>query len=158
MQKRWYLIVGMFLLFVPMILSQPLQDQAPADKPQGKVLKVTVTYEGKGKVDNDHGIFLFLFDSPDFVQNPGSVMPIAFQLTHANGETISFRVMTAESVYLAAIYDEKGGYTPASGPPPSGIPVAVYKPGDPAMPTTIKMDGGKEVEIQFTFDDSLRMP
>jgi hypothetical protein len=158
MQKRWHLIIGMCLIFAPMILSQPLQDQAPADKPQAKVLKVTVTYEGKGKVDNDHGIFLFLFDSPDFVQSPGSVMPIAFQATHTNGETVSFRVQTAENVYLVAIYDENGGYTPASGAPPSGIPVAVYKPGDPAMPTAVKLAGDKDVEIQFSFDDSLRMP
>lgn len=158
MQQRWYLIIGLCLILVPLVASQPMQDQAPADKPQAKVLKVTVSYQGKGTVDNDHGVFLFLFDSPDFVQNPGSVMPIAFQATHANGETVSFRVATAENVFLAAIFDENGGYTPASGPPPSGIPVAVYKPGDPAMPTPIKLDLAKEVEIQFTFDDSLRMP
>ena len=119
---------------------------------------MTVSFEGKGKVDNDHGIFLFLFDSPDFVQNPGSVMPIGFQSTHANGETVSFRVLTAETVYIAAVFDENGGYSPSAGAPPSGVPVAVYKPGDPAMPTPIKLEGSKEVEIKFTFDDSLRMP
>jgi hypothetical protein len=158
MRKRWYLIIGLCLIFVPLVASRPLQDQAPADKPQSKVLKVTVSFQGKGKVDGDHGIFLFLFDSPDFVQNPGSVMPIAFQATHSNGETVSFSALKAENVYLAAVFDENGGYSPSAGAPPSGVPVAVYKPGDPAMPTPIKLEGNKEVEIQFSFDDSLRMP
>jgi hypothetical protein len=157
MRKRWHLIFGLCLIFVPLAVSQPLQDQAPADKLQGKVLKVTITYEGKGKVDSDHGIYLFLFDSPDFVQNPGSVVPIGFQSTSTNGGTVTFRSL-AENVYLVAIFDDKGGYTPASGAPPSGTPVAVYKPGDPAMPTPIKLDAGKEVELKFVFDDSMLMP
>jgi hypothetical protein len=71
---------------------------------------------------------------------------------------VSFRSLAAENVYLAVIFDDKGGYTPSSGVPPSGTPVAVYKPGDPATPTPIKMDAGKEVEIKFIFDDTLLMP
>jgi len=157
MKKRWFLVVGLGLLFIPLVMSQPLQDQAPPEKPQGKVLKVTISYEGKGKVDNDHGIHLFLFDSPDFVQNPGAVMPIGFQATNTNGGTVTFRA-TAENVYLVAIFDDKGGYTPSSGAPPSGTPVAVYKPGDPAMPTPIKLEASKDVEIRFIFDDSMLMP
>ncbi len=158
MPKRLYLIICMCLLLVPWSVSKPSQDPAPAPKPQGKNLKVTISYQGKGKVDKSHGVYLFLFDSPDFVQNPGSVMPIGFQSVFSNDESVTFPALTAANVYLVAAFDEGGTYSPASGAPPSGTPVALYKPGDPQVPTPIKLDESKDVEIKFSFDDSFRMP
>ncbi len=158
MQKRWHLAVFICLFFVPLSVSRPLQDQEPAAKPQGKTLKVTISYEGKGKVDKSHGIYLFLFNTPDFVQGAGNAMPIAFQAIYANGDTVTFSGLTAETVYLTAAYDEAGNYSIAAGPPPSGSPVALYKPGDPQPPTPVKLEDGKAVEIKFAFDESVRMP
>ncbi len=158
MRKRWYLTACLSLIFVPMSMSQPLQDQPAETKPLGKTLKVTITFEGKGKVDKDHGIYLFLFNSPDFVQNPGSVMPIAFQSAYSNEETVTFSGLVGDNVYLTVAYDERGGYSIAAGAPPSGSPVALYKPGDPQMPTPIRLEENKAAEIRFSFDDSIRMP
>ncbi len=158
MLNRWHLAVCLFLALVPLSLSRPLQSQAPEAKPQGKTLKVKVSFEGKGKVDKSHGIYLFLFDSPDFVTNPGGVMPVAFQTVYANGETATFSGLTGENVYLTVAYDESGTYNLAAGPPPSGSPVALYKPGDAQPPTPIKLGEGKATEIEFSFDESIRMP
>jgi hypothetical protein len=65
--------------------------------------------------------------------------------------------LTAETVYLVAAFDEAGGYD-MQGPPPSGTPVAVYKPGEPQVPAPIKLEAGKDTEIKFSFDESIRMP
>ncbi len=158
MKNRWYFTICLCLLLVPLGISQPLQDPAPETKPQGKSLKVTVSYEGKGKVDKSHGIYLFLFNTPDFVQNPGSAMPIAFQTIYSNGETVTFSGLNAENVYITVAYDESGSYNIAAGPPPSGSPVSLYKPGDPQPPTAIKLEEGKTAEVKFSFDESIRMP
>ncbi len=158
MLKRAYLFIGICLLIVPLVLAQASQNPAPEPKPQGKTLKVTVTFEGKGKVDKSHGIYLFLFNTPEFVTNPGSAMPIAFQTVYSNGDTVTFSGLSAENVYLTVAYDEGGSYNLAAGPPPSGSPVALYKPGDPQPPTAIKLEEGKAAEIKFSFDDSFRMP
>jgi hypothetical protein len=157
MIKRFYFIVPLCLIAVSFCVAAPLQEQAQPDKPQAKTLKVTVSYSGKGEVDQGHGIYMFLFDSPDFVQSPGSVMPVSFRAIHSNGEAATFDGLTAENVYLAVAFDQEGGYD-MQGPPPSGTPVAVYKPGEAQLPTPIKLEVGKDIEIKFSFDDSLRMP
>ncbi len=158
MPQRWVLMFCLCLIFVPLSLSLPMQDQAPAVKGQGKALKVTLSYQGKGKVDKSHGIYLFLFNTPDFVQNPGSAMPIAFQSIFSNDESVTFSALAGENVYLTVAYDEGGTYSFAAGAPPSGSPVALYKPGDPQVPTPIRLEDDKTVEIKFSFDDSFRMP
>jgi len=158
MAKRWYFIIGLCLILAPMSVSMALQETSPAVKPQHNSLKVTVSYQGTVKVDQGHGVYLFLFDTPDFVQNPGSVMPISFQSVHANEESVVFEGLSATTVYLVGAFDEKGTYDVSSGAPPSGTPVALYKPGDPEAPTSIKLEEGKETEIKFVFDDSVRMP
>ncbi len=158
MPKRLCLVVLSSALFVMSGASGPSQDQPPAAKREGKALKVTVSYQGKGKVDKTHGIYVFLLDSPDFVTNPGSVMPIAFQGVYSNDEAVTFTALTAEKVYLTAAFDEAGNYSFEAGPPPSRSPVALYKPGDPQPPTPVKLEEDKTVEITFSFDDSIRMP
>ncbi len=156
MAKRLSLMA--VLTAILLALSISAQEKAPEGKPQGKILKVTVSYKGGGKVDQTHGVYLFLFDSPDFVQNPGAAMPIAFQATHANDESLTFGGLAASAVYLVAAFDEQGAYDISAGPPPPGTPVALYKPGDPLSPTPVKLEEDKPTEIRFEFADSLRMP
>jgi hypothetical protein len=158
MAKRWSLIIGLCLMLVPLSILMAVQETTPAGKPQTKSLKVTVSYKGKGKVDQSHGVYLFLFDTPDFVQNPSSAMPIAFQTLRANDESVVFSGLVATTVYLVAAFDDKGTYDISAGAPPTGTPVALYKPGDPQTPTPIKLEENKELEIKFEFDDSIRMP
>jgi hypothetical protein len=61
-------------------------------------------------------------------------------------------------LHLGAAFDEKGTYDISAGAPPSGTPMALYRPGDSQIPTPINLEEGKEVEIRFEFDDANRMP
>jgi len=116
-----------------------------------KELRVKLTYTGAGTVDAAHGIHLYAFDTPNI--NEGS-MPIAMESVYENGKAVVFNYITQSPVYLAASY---GDFDPMSGPPPSGAPIALYKPGDVNVPTPIQMDRD-EVAVDFTFDDSMKMP
>jgi hypothetical protein len=136
------LIVGALVaLIAPPLLAQN----------QAKELRVKLTYSGPGTVDTTHGIHVYVFDTPEI--NEGS-MPIAMDSVYENGGEVTFNYITQSPVYLAATY---GDFDPMSGPPPSGAPVALYKPGDVNMPTPIPMDKDK-VAVEFTFDDSMKMP
>ncbi|MFZ0428415.1 MAG: hypothetical protein WAO20_09885 [Acidobacteriota bacterium] len=114
-------------------------------------LRVKLTYSGPGQVDAAHGIHLYVFDTPDI--STGS-MPIAMDSARENGAVLVVPGLTQEKVYLVAAY---GDYDTMMGPPPSGTPIALYKPGDVNMPTPIAMDKDK-VEVEFQFDDSMKMP
>jgi hypothetical protein len=128
------------------LVASPLCAQSSS-----KELRVKLTYTGPGTVDATHGIHLYAFDTPNI--NEGS-MPIAMDSVYENGKEVVLTYITQSPVYLAASY---GDFDPMSGPPPSGTPIALYKPGDVNMPTPIPMDKAK-VEVDFKFDDSMRMP
>ncbi|GAB4254243.1 MAG: hypothetical protein Kow00109_29720 [Acidobacteriota bacterium] len=130
--------------------------QAAGQASQEKQLKVKLNYKGAGPVDAGHCIQLFTFDNPNFIQNPGTVMPIGMNTVCKNGEVVTLGLWT-DTVYLVAVYDEQGVYQTPMGPPPSGLPVAVYRPGDPNPPTPIRLES-EVTEIEFAFDDSFRMP
>lgn len=112
-------------------------------------LKVTVKYTGKGQVDQDHRIWIWLFDSPDI--GPGS-MPIAEGSVDANGSVATFEGLSNDQVWIAAAFDERGGFA-GSAPPPSGAPIGIYgtAAGEPAP-----VKPGADAVL--TFDDSIRMP
>lgn len=129
---------------------------SPAAEVGSKTLKLTVNYTGPGEVDRDHGIHIFVFDNPAFVEGTTTVMPVAMRSVYKNGETISIELFS-DTVYLVVAYNEKGDYDPPMGPPPSGTPTALYRPGDPGMPTPIHLKNG-ETEVTFTFGDQYRMP
>jgi hypothetical protein len=114
-------------------------------------LKVTVKYTGKGEVDKDHRLWVWLFDSPDI--GPGAI-PVAELSLEENGGAVTFHGLGAQSVWIAVAYDEKGGFG-GSAPPPSGSPVTLYgvESGAPAPVTP-----GAEAAVAITFDDSQRMP
>ena len=129
---------------------------AGQDKPaeSGK-LAVSVDYTGKGTVDKDHHLWIWVFDNPDS-STWADTSPLAVGTLTEDGATYKFAALPKQ-VYLAAGYDEKGGYDGASGAPPQGTPVAVYgaEAGGPAaaVPT-----GGDDATLKFSFDDSFRMP
>ena len=121
----------------------------PADS-QDSSIRVTVTYTGKGPVDETHRVWLWLFDTPDI--GPGS-MPIAELSIGKNGDTATFDHVTAAKVWIAAAYDVHGTMS-GSAPPPSGTPVGVYASSTGA-PEGVKPG---EKPVTLTFDESFRMP
>lgn len=112
-------------------------------------VNITITYMGKGSVDASHRLWVWLFSSPDI--GPGS-MPIAQVSLDKNDAVATFESVTAERVWVAAAFDEKGVMT-GSEAPPSGTPVGVYVGSDG---TPAPVAAGETAKLRF--DDSIRMP
>ena len=152
-----YLVFG---LLASALFAPAAQQEKPAEKPAEKqagprTLKVKLNYTGSGKVDSEHRIMLFLFDSPEFVQ--GTVMPIGSMSASAKDETVVFSDVSGSPVYVVATYDPTGGYDGQSGPPPSGSSMGMYMK-TPGTPEPVKIEPGETVQIELTFDDSFKMP
>ena len=109
---------------------------------------VTVTYTGKGKVDDTHEILVFLFDQP--TPTEGSI-PLAVQTTTKSGGTVTFKDVAINPVYVVMVYDEQANYA-GDAPPPPGAPIGSYqKDGKP-----IAVTPGPDAKIKVSFDDSIR--
>jgi hypothetical protein len=112
-------------------------------------LAVTVSYSGKGKVDDTHEILVFLFDHP----NPtAESIPLAMQQVYKSGATATFSNVSADTVYVVMVYDEQANYDGRSGPPPHGAPIATYGKG--GKPIAVKP--GPNAKVTASFDDSRR--
>jgi hypothetical protein len=127
---------------------------ANAQTKPDRTLHVKLNYTGAGKVDQNHKIFVFLFDSPDFMQGNG--MPIANQSTTAKDGTVTFSGLSAATVYVAAAFDPKGEYDGMSGPPPSGSSMGLYSK-EPGTPAPVSLEAGKTAQIDLPFDDTAKM-
>ena len=116
---------------------------------QGGDVAATVAYTGKGKVDDTHEIWVFLFDTPEI---DASSEPIAVESITKSGGTATFKGITRDRVYMAVAYDEKGDYDGQG--PPFALPTAMYskdrKTNDPITP-------GPNGKVKLTFDDSFRL-
>lgn len=121
-----------------------------AEREAGPV-KVTVTYKGKGTVDANHRLWVWIFDTPDI--NSGAI-PIGERSLEKNGDVAAFEALAPEKVWIAVAYDEQGGFQ-GSAPPPTGAPVAFYsEEGGP--PTAVTP--GAAAAVTVVFDESVRMP
>jgi hypothetical protein len=149
------------LLFAAGVLSltsmvATAQQAKPEEKPAAsRTVKAKINYIGAGTVDEKHKIFLFVFDSPDFMQ--GGSMPVGFGSASAKDGTVTVSDLSVSPVYIAVCYDPTGGYDGQSGPPPSGASMGVYAK-TPGTPEPVKIDPGKTAEVTVTFDDSFKMP
>jgi hypothetical protein len=113
-------------------------------------IAVTVNYTGKGVVDASHGIYVFLFTSPDLSPQSQPVGPP--QVVQKNGATVTFLNVAASPVYIAAFYNETGAYQ--GGPPPPGAPIAQFR-RDPKGPPTPVTPGPKTM-VRLSFNDAQR--
>ena len=76
-----------------------------ASRPEGD-LQVTVTYSGKGKVDDTHEIWIYLFDTP--APSPDA-MPLAMDSITTNGGTKEFKVVARIDTPEEMNYYKNGG-------------------------------------------------
>jgi uncharacterized protein (DUF2141 family) len=116
---------------------------------QGADLTVTVSYSGKGPVNDKNDVHVFLFDHPEPTSNS---RPLAMQMVTKNGGVATFKGVTAPTVYVVAVYDEKASYDGKSSPPPAGSPIATYsKAGKP-----VAVNPAKTPKVAFKFGDEKR--
>jgi hypothetical protein len=115
-------------------------------------LNLTITYRGKGVVDDTHEIFVWVFDNPKI---DAKSIPIAAGVVKKNGGAVKFADLAVSPVYIVVAYDEKGDYDGTQGPPPPGTPVAIYSTDGQGTPAPI--DVKDTANVSMTFDDSQRM-
>jgi hypothetical protein len=151
--KRLLFAAGLLGLTSLAAMAQP---PSPQEKPaESRTLRVKMNYTGAGTVDEKHKIFLFVFDSPSFIQ--GGSMPIGGGVTAAKDGTVTVSNLSVSPVYVVAAFDPTGKYDGMSGPPPSGASMGMYMDASGA-PGPVKIDPGKTAEITVAFDDSFKMP
>jgi hypothetical protein len=127
------------------------------DKPETKTrtLNVKLSYSGSGTVDEKHKVFVFVFDSPEFIT--GGAFPIASGSSVTKDGTVAFPNLAATPVYVACAYDPTGGYDGESGPPPTGTSMGLYMK-TPGKPEPVEIEAGKTATIELAFDDATKMP
>jgi hypothetical protein len=135
--------------------GQAQQGQAQDKPPAGRTLKAKLNYTGAGTVDDKHKIYVFVFDSPDFIQRQDA-MPIAFGSTAAKDGLVTMADLSTSPVYLIAVYDPSGAYEGMSKPP-TGASLAIYGK-NPGEPGPIAIEAGKTIQVDVPLDDSFKMP
>jgi len=150
MKKYTYLALSLLLVGTLVKAS----NQA---KPETKTrsLSVKLDYKGSGTVDEKHRIFVFVFDSPDFVK--GESLPIAVDAATSKDGAVSFPDLSDSPVYVASAYDPSGSYDGHSGPPPTGTSMGLYSK-TPGKPEPVDVEPGKAVTIDLVFDDTAKIP
>lgn len=113
-------------------------------------LPVTLTYKGKGAVDEKHKLIAWLFTDPDVTS---ASRPVGTVTLAKNGGTATFKNAPATPVYIFAVYDETGSYDGVSGPPPHGLPSAIYRKTAKGPPTAVTAGS---TAVAFTFTDAER--
>jgi hypothetical protein len=142
------------LAVLAVVLSASLVTGQEQAVESGK-LAVSVEFTASGSVDQDHKIWIWLFDNPNTDTWADSV-PVAIGSLTENGAVYKFAGLPKQ-VYFAVAYDDKGGYDGTAGAPPPGTPIAIY--GMAAGGGAAAVDtGGDEAAVKTSFDDSMRMP
>jgi hypothetical protein len=156
------------LMVVCVLTLTPANAKAEAAR---RTVKVKLNYTGMGKVDQQHKIYVLLFDanpytSPRLVDSTSEAPPPApeagvchiLRRESATGkkQTLTFSGLATSRVYAMAFVDMSGNYDP-HGDPPSGSPMGVYgKDAGNAEP--IALTEGRTVNIILAFDDTHKTP
>ena len=117
---------------------------------QGRTLKVTVNYTGNDEVSATNAVFVSVWTSPPVGDATGL---LSGEVVRENGATVTFENLTASPVYLVAFYDTQGDGIIASGMPFGAYGVDAY-----GAPSAIVVGDSQTVEVEISFDDTLRIP
>ena len=153
MSKSRIVTVAVVLLAAAILAVNAAQTGTTSNT--ARTVKVKLNYTGAGTVDEQHRIFVFIFDSPNI--GPSGSMPTGILTTGAKDGSVVFEGLSYSPAYLAAVFDKTGTYDGQSGPPPSGCPAAIYSK-EPGVAAPIEIAEGGTAEVGFTFDDSFLMP
>ncbi len=148
-----YLSAVFGVLLLTFLANGAHSGQAGKAAVNGRTLKLNLRYTGTGAVDEKHKIFVFVFNSTDFMEGNGQ--PVATRTAMSKEETLTFSELADSPLYAAVVYDPSGDYDGQSQPP-SGASTAIYAKS-PNVPEPIAIDPGKAAEITVSFDDTHKM-
>jgi hypothetical protein len=123
---------------------------------KGRTVEVRVNYTGSGTVDQNHPIYVALWDTAAFIEEGSQVIPIQTKPVSSKHGTAVFTDVEVSPAYISAAYDPTGKWK-ATSPPPSGSSLGLYanSAGKPA-PVTAASDKNASIEVRF--DDSFKRP
>jgi len=134
-------------------------------------LKVKLNYTGAGVVDENHRIYVLLFDANPFAASslvdstsetapPTTTAGVSHILRRFSASRrdriITFDYLRSPAVYVAAFVDRNGSYDGHSDPA-SGAPMGMYRKA-PDKIEPIRLRNGKSVKVVLAFDDSTKTP
>jgi len=151
MMKRTFCAAGIAVLLLCVAVRLECARAQEGSPLRG--LRVTVHYRGSGTVDEKHKILVFLFDSPEFVR--GNAMAFAVMSTNSKDGTAIFNDVPKSPAYIGTVYEPSGSYAERQGPPPPGSSLGMYSK-TPGQPAPVKVEAGKTVSVELTFDDSVK--
>jgi hypothetical protein len=128
--------------------------QVHSQTESGSAIHVTLDYTGSGTVDENHKIYVALWNSPGFTQGGGP--PVAVQSTSSKTGTVTFSDVKTNPAYVSCAYDPTGKWDAQSGPPPTGSSLGMYSK-NPGKPEPIDTAGGKTAAVTIRFDDSMKV-
>lgn len=140
---------------VTALLVAVAQPAAPQAAQTGAAIKVALHYTGSGTVDENHKIYVALWDSAAFPK--GNAMPIAVESASSKTGTVTFSDVKANPAYVSAAFDPSGKWDAQSGPPPTGSSLGMYSK-TPGTPEPINTASGKTLRATIDFDDSVKVP
>lgn len=135
---------GLLVAFAPHLHSQSAS---------GATIRVALDYTGSGAVDENHKIYVALWDSPNFTQ--GGVTPIAVQSATSKTGNVTFSNVKTNPAYVSCAFDPTGKWDAQSGPP-AGSSLGMYSK-TPGKPEPIDTSGGKTSSASISFDDSIKV-
>ena len=166
MNKQSAILLASVVLCV--LVGMPLSLRAATAR---RTLQVRLNYTGAGMVDENHRIYVLLFDSNPYtasslIDSTSEATPPAaaagvshilrrFSASRKN-EIITFEYLSSSPVYAAAFVDQTGNYDGHSDPAPGGPMGAYGKAPDKLAP--IRLKNGKRVRIVIAFGDSTKTP
>jgi hypothetical protein len=136
-----------------------------------RTLRVKLNYTGARSVDENHRIYVLLFDSNPITASSlvdstseAAPPPAASGVSHIlrrcsasrRNDTVTFDYLSSSPVYAAAFIDQNGTYDGHSEPIP-GAPMGLYKKA-PNQIEPITLKERKRVKVVLAFDDSTRIP
>jgi hypothetical protein len=143
MNRRNFLLFGM--AFVCALAAQG----------QSAKLTVEVSYTGSGTVNESHKVYVVLWDTPDFMNDGSTSMPIAIKAVTSKSAAAQFDDVQKNPVFVSMVYDPAGKWE-ATSAPPAGSSLGLYAK-EPGTPAPIQLQPGKTTTISATFDDSFKM-
>ncbi|MDQ2840665.1 MAG: hypothetical protein M3Y72_06425 [Acidobacteriota bacterium] len=151
MRKFIVSLLGVFVFCLLVVLARQAKSQ---DTNSGPAVQVRVHYTGTGTVDENHKIYVVLWDSPDFVE--GKAMPVELKPTTSKNGTVTFSDVKKLPAYVSVAFDPNGGWDGKSGPPPEGSSLGLYSK-EPGKPEPINVAASKQTTIEVLFDDTVKM-